>query len=892
MVDQRERPVPWRRLVPVPGHLPSPVRRLPVDRTLDRIGWRPGYGVDSGGPADPVVIPGLSGQHQPVRPEPSDRGMATGVPEQRRRRPKRRPDARPPAPRQTRRERIQHQCPAVGKERAPGPPPPKASALGISVLNNDGSIDGEFSNQDRLTAIDGRLANPNRANEVVVSTIVAQALGLHVGEVVPFGFYTNDQTMLPGYGNGSGLFKVRAHLQLGMKVVGIVAFNNQVVLDSLDQTATAQIVYTPTLTRRLVQCCITSTTSFLQLDHGTGDVSAVEQEIERVAGPNGPVLFGVKSNPDTAERAIKPESIALGVFGAIAALAALLIAGQAISRQLRFGADDERTLRALGAGPAMTLGDSLLGLLIAVVAGSLLAVAVAIGLSPLAPIGVVRPVYPYRGVTFDWTVLGLGPVVFVAVLGALSVLIAYRHAPHRVDSQGNGGSIRQIGRDPRRSRIRATRAGGGGHPFRPRPRDWAQLCARALSHRRSDPRHLGRYGDGHLWIQPRPAGHRSPLYGWNWNYELTGGGGIAPVPGQQAANLLDRDRSVVAWSAVSFGGTVSMGGQVVPVLGQSPHASVAPPVLSGHGLDASDEVVLGGATLSALHKQVGDAVELDIPGSKPTRLHIVGTATMPTIGVQIGGQHPTMGTGALVTSTLIPESVSNPNNVSPAGPDAVLVRVRSGANPETSLRALRQIADKLSLPENYGVTLLTVQRPAEIINYRSMGTIPALLGAGLAVGAVGALGLTLVASVRRRSHDLALLKTIGLTRRQLAATVAWQSSVAIGLGAALGVPLGIVLGRFLWDLFAREINAVPVPSVPGANDLLHCRRGIRPRQHRCRRTGAHRCQHSDRAFAAGRVTEYWKTVLNRVRSRVGVPSCKCLVPVDVWQEAFHHRTHA
>ena len=22
-----------------------------------------------------------------------------------------------------------------------------------------------------------------------------------------------------------------------------------------------------------------------------------------------------------------------------------------------------------------------------------------------------------------------------------------------------------------------------------------------------------------------------PLYGWNWNYELTGGGGIAPVPG-------------------------------------------------------------------------------------------------------------------------------------------------------------------------------------------------------------------------------------------------------------------------------------------------------------------------------------------------------------------------
>jgi hypothetical protein len=261
--------------------------------------------------------------------------------------------------------------------------------------------------------------------------------------------------------------------------------------------------------------------------------------------------------------------------------------------------------------------------------------------------------------------------------------------------------------------------------------------------------------------------------------------------------------------------TVSVSGQVVPVLGQSPHASVGPPVLSGHGLDSPNEIVLGGATLSALHKRVGDAVELTIAGSKPELLHIVGTATMPTIGVQIGGQHPTMGTGALVSSALIPASVSNPNGVTPAGPNAILVRMRSDADPGPSLRALRGIADKLTLPENYGVTLLTAQRPAEIINYRSMGTVPGYLGAGLGAGAVTALGFTLVASVRRRRRDLALLKTIGFTHRQLAATVAWQSSVAVGIGTAVGIPLGIVLGRFLWDLFAHDINAVPFPTVPG-----------------------------------------------------------------------------
>ncbi len=33
-------------------------------------------------------------------------------------------------------------------------------------------------------------------------------------------------------------------------------------------------------------------------------------------------------------------------------------------------------------------------------------------------------------------------------------------------------------------------------------------------------------------------------------------------------------------------------------------------------------------------------------------------------------------------------------------------------------------------------------------------------------------------------------------------------------GALVGVPLGIALGRYLWDLFAGQISVVPEPSVP------------------------------------------------------------------------------
>jgi ABC-type lipoprotein release transport system permease subunit len=59
-----------------------------------------------------------------------------------------------------------------------------------------------------------------------------------------------------------------------------------------------------------------------------------------------------------------------------------------------------------------------------------------------------------------------------------------------------------------------------------------------------------------------------------------------------------------------------------------------------------------------------------------------------------------------------------------------------------------------------------------------------------------------------------LLKTPGFTRRQLAATVAWQSSVAVRAGVVAGLPLGVVAGRALWDVFAAAIYAVPHPTVP------------------------------------------------------------------------------
>ena len=63
-----------------------------------------------------------------------------------------------------------------------------------------GSLDGMFLRQDRLTAIEGRLADPNRADEIVMTAPAARLLGVHLGQVVPLGFYTRSQATLPGFG--------------------------------------------------------------------------------------------------------------------------------------------------------------------------------------------------------------------------------------------------------------------------------------------------------------------------------------------------------------------------------------------------------------------------------------------------------------------------------------------------------------------------------------------------------------------------------------------------------------------------------------------------------------------------------------------------------------------
>ncbi|MGB9112457.1 MAG: FtsX-like permease family protein [Acidimicrobiales bacterium] len=698
-------------------------------------------------------------------------------------------------------------------------------AFANNVVNTIGSFGGEYFTQDRVIADEGRVPNPASSNEFAVTAETARILGWHVGETIPLAAYT----FAAAFSSNTPLPSSPPAARFKMKLVGIVAFDDAVVHDEVDRYPTFALL-TPVVSRLLISSKAAGFADYaLVLDGGSKNVPVVERELIGLLPKGSTYQFHVTSVVEgQVERATEPVSIALAAFGVIAALAALLIASQAIGRAIRSNRRDLEILRACGADRVMITADSFFGLFGAILIGAFLALAVGLALTPLFPIGAVRQVDPSPGIDVDWTVLGSGFGVAMFLLSVIALLYAAASirrgsAPDPLARMQNSSAIvdraARTGLPPAAiAGIRFAVARGHGRDSVPVGSAFlgASLAVLVLVTTVT-------FGDGLSTLVSHPK-----LYGWNWNYaiEEVGSGN---VPGALSDRLLRQDRYVASWTEFGFANP-QIDGLTVPAMLTNSRTPISPPILSGHGLQNVHQIVLGGATLSQLHKRVGDWVVVSYGTPKdapayvpPTRVRIVGTATFPAIG-DSGTLHPSMGAGALILEDIAPltfRRYSASKDPLQNGEPIVVIRLHEGTPPRAALASLQHIAERISKavqtdPNSGGGTfeVLSVQQPAEIVNYKTMGSTPALLASGLAVAAAFALGLTLFASVRRRRRDLALLKTLGFVRRQLSAAVLWQASIAAAVGVVIGVPLGVIVGRTLWGVFAREIYAVPRPTVP------------------------------------------------------------------------------
>ena len=101
--------------------------------------------------------------------------------------------------------------------------------------------------------------------------------------------------------------------------------------------------------------------------------------------------------------------------------------------------------------------------------------------------------------------------------------------------------------------------------------------------------------------------------------------------------------------------------------------------------------------------------------------------------------------------------------------------------------------------------------PRDLASFGRVDGLPIAVAAILGVMAGAVLVYTLLTAIRRRRRDLAVLKALGFLRRDVARTVTVQAMTLSALALVIGLPIGVLLGRFVWRRF---VDWQGIPSVP------------------------------------------------------------------------------
>jgi hypothetical protein len=678
-----------------------------------------------------------------------------------------------------------------------------------------GSLDGEFYRQDKLTVLAGRLPPPGATHQVVLTPGMASAFHLSVGDHMTWAFSQN--VLVNGVPVGARPAGRATFL------VAAIADMAPALTDQFDDVTT--VILPPAATARYLDGQFGFGWVAMRLRGGDAGVPALERRLAGLAASltaqyKIPVSLTIRRMDvvqDDAQQAIEPQAVALAMLGGLAALAMLALVGQGLAQLLSRSAAGVPTLRAMGASRAHAAVVAGVPGAAAVLAAVFLSVGGAIAVSPLAPVGPVRRFDPVRGVQADWLVLGAGAAALLVLLTALVALLAWRAV--RTERRLPAGRPAAVVTATSRTGLPVTAVTGIRHALehgsgRRRAPVGATLTGSAVAVAALVAALV--FGASLTGLVTHPS-----RYGWNWTVLIQADGGWGNWAPATMDKLVSHQPGVTGWSEFGFG-QLAIRGAEVPVMGLLRHAGVRaiePPTTSGHPLTGPGQIELGTVTMRQLGLSLGDRVRVGT-GVHQRELTVVGTVTLPSFGV--GTDHVSLGRGALTEEgTLLavqglpPDSARFVARASTSYPSAAAIDVSSHADGRAL--AARIIAADPARAGPGGTYQLGPQLGAPVINASQMGRQPLALAIGVATAALLALGLAIMASVRRRRRDLALLKTLGLRPRQVKAVIAWQASTILAISSIAGVPLGIAVGRWAWTSFATAIGVVPATVIPAAS---------------------------------------------------------------------------
>lgn len=478
---------------------------------------------------------------------------------------------------------------------------------------------------------------------------------------------------------------------------------------------------------------------------------------------------------DSARRAVRFQVTALWVVTALSVLAAAVVIAQVVGRTLRVGDEERESMAALGWRRRDLAVERAAEGGIAAIAAMPIAGLVGYVLTSRFPLGVLRSIEPDAGAHVDWLVTVVGLVALGGVVVGTAAVVGMRRTRAAKVRQRPGAltGSRFARGDGMPLSVGARFASSGA-----RGRPWGSLLSGAIGV-------AGVVGALCVGLSLTRIVDRPER--WGVNYDELVGNPYTPTAVDIVAQILDNpDVAAVTGATI---GSVSVNGADTPTVGfTSAKGGLAPTVLRGRSPASSGEIGLGAEVARHLGVGIGDTVEVAGVSGAERPLTVVGLVVTPD----------SAGAGAAMTfegyQALNPSAVQN----------IAFVDFRRG----TTDRTKDDLAEANFSPPNALVVPTSV---------RALGRVtaaPFLLAAVLALLLVVGGAYLLATSVRARRRDLAILRALGSNSRQLRAAVHWQATLVAAAIVAVGLPLGIVIGRRVVSLLTTALGIVPGAEQP------------------------------------------------------------------------------
>ena len=638
---------------------------------------------------------------------------------------------------------------------------------------------------ERPVLLDGRLPDPTRADEVVVSSSFVDSFDKRVGDAVTLHLYSADQ--LNSYDDGwpSGP-------EVDATIVGVVRsawFHDQ------PDTPLGYVLASPGLYGQYPDNVIGTTdavsvNALVRLRDGEAGLDEFGREFTRVTGIDNAEFVNLYDDARHTRDVTAFEARALLLLSLVALLAALVLLGVAVSRYCSTSFANLEVLRAFGLTPAQARFAISVGPLSAAVVGAALGATGAWWASRWFPIGSAALVEPSPGTSFDPLVL-LAPLVVVPLLVAVTCLTSLRSTRQSSQSTSRVSLVETATAAWPVTLGLGTRFALSGRSSRNSASGIPALVGAAL----------GIAGvTAALTFASGIADATDGYLRFGQTYDLGGGlgqGGEDYVDAEDALLTVAADPDVDGVLdarndvANSSSGSVSLFdyrpvGDPIDVV-----------VTKGRLPTATSDIALAPLSASQADVDVGDTISLTGPLGSET-LTVTGIAYVPA------GPHNSYSTGGWVLPDTYDELFDGFRF------HVALVSTLPDADPQA-------VADRLG---DRGIALGPGQMfpPKERAELGELRTMPLYLAGFLVILAVGAVAHTLASTARRRRHDIAMLRALGMRPHNTTAIVFVQAITIATVGLAIGIPLGLAVGRAVWRTVA---NDTPIEFVvPDSWDII------------------------------------------------------------------------